>query len=158
MKRQSILIGILSLACATQLFAAPVNNTAAASDDYTQSIHVVNLLANDTLSDPGMTPTGIIVKYFNGSMLPCWINTLNYREDVTIHAGPRQGCINKVNQIVITPILVADKLKTYLGSVSVDIDTSKFANYLTIIQKQGPTFDMQSGMVTQSGSMDYRLQ
>jgi hypothetical protein len=158
MKRQSMLIGVLSVLCTTQLFAANVSEMAAASDDYTQSIHVVNLLANDTISEPGMTPTGIIVKYFNGNTLPCWTNTLNYRDDVTIHAGPRQGCINKVNQIVITPVLVADKLKTYLGSVSVDIDTSKFANYLTIIQKQAPSFDTQSGMVVQSGSMDYRLQ
>lgn len=149
---------VLAMVCVTQVLAADERQGIAATDEFTQSIHVVNLLANDSLPDAGMTPTSIIVKYYNGSALPCWTNTLKYRDDVTIHAGPRQGCINKVNQVVITPVLVADKLKTYLGSLSVDIDTTKFANYLTIIQNQAPTFDTQSGMVVQSGSMTYRLQ
>lgn len=138
---------------ATSVFAADYGG-----NNFTQSIQVVNLLANHTLSDTGMTPTGVLIKYFNGGSSPCWSTTLNYQNDATIHAGPTQGCQAKVNMIEIMPLLVADKLKTYQGPIKINIDTSKFASQITIIQEQGPLFDIKTGLVTTPGTFQTRVQ
>lgn len=134
------------------------SNSLIASDEFTQSIQVINLLANSHLADPGMTPTAILVKYFNGGKEPCWMNQLPFRNDVTIHSGPTQGCIEKVNKIIISALPVADKLKTYQGEITVDIDTNKYANQLTVGQEQAPIFDKDSGLVADSGTLKVNIQ
>lgn len=127
-------------------------------NQYTQSIQVVNLLANTLLPDPGMTPTSVLIRYYNGGSEPCWSNTLSYQDDVTIHAGPTQGCLNKVFKVTITPMLVAGKLETYQGPITVDIDTTKYANQITIHQERAPVFDIQSGLVSSPGTIKAKIQ
>lgn len=126
--------------------------------DYTQSIQIVNLLANNTLPDPGMTPTTFIVKYYNGSAYPCWYATLNYHDDYTVHAGPNLGCREKVDRVEITPNPVAEKLRTYQPGLILPVDTSKFLTQITIVQGAPPLFDANNGMVIQSGTMQARIQ
>jgi hypothetical protein len=126
--------------------------------NFSQSIQVVNLLANNVLSDSGMTPTPIIVKYYNGDKQPCWMATLNYQDDYTIHAGPTQGCRAKVTSVEISPTLVADKLKTYQVPVTLSIDTTKYAYQITIIQDHAPTFDSSNGLVEKSGTLQAKIQ
>lgn len=119
----------------------------------TQSIQIINLLANINLSDPGMTPTSVIIKYYNGGSNPCWASALNYQEDTTVHAGPWLGCIEKINEIVIDPVLVANKLKTYENQLRVSINGDKYSHQLTIMQEQPPTFDIKTGLVARPGTM-----
>lgn len=146
------------------LFLASIHCMAAkdsvdlSSRTFIQSIQVINLLSNTNLADPGMTTTSVIVKYFNGHREPCWISTLNYQEDTTIHAGPWDGCVDKVTELVINPILVADKLKTYDPSITVPIDANNYSNQITIIQDEPPTFSAENGLVTKSGSIKVKVQ
>jgi len=136
------------------LFTMCFSINAFAVNNYTQSIHVVNLLANTSLPEVGMTGTPVIVNYFNGNSYPCWTTTLHFREDTTVHAGEAwMGCVAKINQVVVQPLLVVNKLKTYLGSDSVDIDTRKYATHLTIVQLDTPRFDELTGLVSHSGSL-----
>lgn len=125
---------------------------------FTQEIHVTNLLANDELPDPGMTPTAILVDYFNGGQYPCWTSHLAYHEDVTIHAGPSQGCREKVSRIVISPTMTADKLKTYLAPFHVEIDTGKYATQIIVVQNTPPTFDSKTGLASISGTAKVKTQ
>ncbi len=128
------------------------------ANQFTQEIHVTNLLANDELPDPGMTPTAILVDYYNGGQYPCWTNHLAYHEDVTIHAGPSQGCREKVSRIVISPTMTADKLKTYLAPFHVVIDTSKYATQIIVVQDTPPTFDAKTGLASISGTAKVKTQ
>jgi hypothetical protein len=152
------LVVLVSLFTCGNAFAVMDAKDLTASPQYTQSIHVVNLLANTSLSDVGMTASPVIVKYYNGNSYPCWTSTLNFQEDTAVHAGPRLGCENKINQVVVTPLLVANKLKTYLGSASVDIDTTKYATHVTIVQSTSPQFDRDSGLVVHSGNLTIQAQ
>lgn len=129
-----------------------------AKNQATQSIQIVNLLGNNDLPDPGMTTTGVIIKVYNGSQSPCWVTSLNYKSDTTIYAGPYMGCGEKVNEIIISPIHVVDKLKTYGGPITVPVDTSKYASQITIIQDQAPLFDTQSGLVSKQGTVKIKSQ
>lgn len=138
--------------------------TALASKDLTtqhdiiQSIQVINLLANTELPNPGMTPTPVIIKYYNGRSEPCWISKLNYQDDTTIHVGPWMGCVNKVTELVVTPVIVADKLKTYQSQLTIPVDLTKYSTQITLVQDEPPTFDTQSGLVIKSGSFKVKMQ
>lgn len=125
---------------------------------YTQSIQVINLLENSELENPGMTPTPIVVQYFNGSDKPCWVSKLNYQEDVVTHAGPNLGCKEKISRISIEPSLVADKLNTYGAPISVEIDTTKFATQVIVLQAQAPVFNAKNGLVDQAGTIQTKTQ
>lgn len=158
MKKNIIVSSIfLSLAFSAPAFAIMDAQDLDLKAEYTQSIHIVNLLANTGLSDSGMTATPVIVKYYNGGSNPCWTTTLNFHQDTSAHAGPGLGCVAKINQVVIMPLVVADKLKTYTGPSTVSIDTSKYSTHLTIIQSQAPVFDSQSGLVANSGSINIQV-
>lgn len=154
MKRFVIAVSAIFMTCALAMPSAHLKK----DSGYTQSIQVVNLLANVNLVDPGMTPTSIIIKYYNGAENPCWVTTLDYHQDTTIHAGPTQGCVQKVNEITITPMLVANKIKTYEGPQVVRIDISKYANQITVSQKSPPEFDPRSGLAAVSGTMQIHTQ
>lgn len=153
-----LLIGSLAVNAMAKSLSDLDARTASTGGEYTQSIHVVNLLANGGLPDPGMTRTPVIVKYYNGSSWPCWTYTLNYQDDYTIHTGPTQGCVNKVNQVVITPMLVAEKLNTYRVPDTVMIDTTKYSSHVVVAQAKAPVFDSQSGLVALSGDVKVNVQ
>jgi hypothetical protein len=133
-------------------------NTDALANQYIQEIHVVNLLANNDLTDPGMTPTAILVDYYSSGSWPCWTNHLAYRDDITIHAGPTQGCKQKVNRVVITPMMTFDKLRTYVAPVHLEIDQTKYATQIIVLQDTPPSFDNNSGLVITSGTMRAQTQ
>lgn len=138
---------------------AMVHTEGMASLDYSQSIQILNLLGNGALVDPGMTATPIIVKYYNGNGNQCWVTSLNYQSDTTVHAGGSGlGCAQKITEIVISPVDVAGKLHTYKGPLVLSIDTSKFAHQLTIIQDAAPEFDTLSGLVVKPGTIKYNIQ
>lgn len=159
MKKMLMIYGFSTLLTSSVAFASMDAKDLSLATQYSQSIHVVNLLANTNLADPGMTTTPVIVKYFNGNAYPCWTSVLGFKEDTTVHAGgPKLGCGDKINQVVVMPVLVADKLKTYLGSSSVNIDLAKYSTHLTIVQNNIPTFDTQSGLVANSGSITVQVQ
>lgn len=150
---------LLSLSlCSTFALANNSFNGALDKGEFNQAIQVVNLLANHTLPDAGMTPTPIIIKYYNGDKQPCWIATLNYQDDYTIHAGPTQGCRTKVTSIEISPMVVAEKLKTYQSDVSVTIDITKYASQITVIQDLAPVFASSNGLVEKPGTLQVKLQ
>ncbi|MBA3660320.1 MAG: hypothetical protein H0W64_01185 [Gammaproteobacteria bacterium] len=155
MKLSANLVGmalpLLAICAAPSLVTAQANN-------FIQSIQVVNLLANTTLPDPGMTPTTIIVKYYNNASYPCWVSTLSYQQDTAIHAGPTQGCVTKVNMVEITPLLVGEKLRTYQGPVQVQVDTSKYASQITVVQNQAPVFDPSNGLIVTPGTIKAKVQ
>ena len=158
LKMTMIGMGMMSLALSSApLFAAPVNPVIHANQ-YNQTIYVANLLANNDLPAPGMTTTPVLVKYFNGAARPCWYLTINYQSDAIVHAGPGQGCAAKVTMIEITPLLVAEKLNTYGAPVTLNIDTTKFSNQVTILQQRAPVFDSASGLVTTPGSIKINYQ
>ena len=148
-----IVMSCVSCILATQAFAVMDDKDIKTKGEYTQILHVVNLLANTGLADAGMTETPVIVKYYNGGANPCWTTTLNFRQDTVVHAGPGLGCDNKINQVIVMPSLVADKLKTYHGPASIEVDTTKYSTHLTMIQDQAPLFDNQNGLVASSGSI-----
>lgn len=125
---------------------------------YLQSVQIVNLLANNNLTNAGMTTTSILVKYFNGSNQACWVATLYYQDDYTIHAGPTQGCREKVNRVEITPLLSFEKLQTYQATVNVPLDPAKYAYQITVIQDQEPLFDRRSGLIEKSGTIQTKIQ
>jgi len=152
-KNLAMIAVLLSFVISSQVFAIMDNKDINATGGYIQSIHVVNLLANTIIADPGMTSTPIIVKYYNGYDWPCWTTVLDFHQDTAVHAGPGLGCAAKINQVVVMPAIVADKLKTYRGPVSIDVDTSKYSTHLTVIQNQAPVFDNQNGLVINSGSV-----
>lgn len=148
---------LMSLILSTPALALMDDKDLNPKGEYTQSIHVVNLLANTNLADSGMTPTAVIVKYYNGGANPCWTTTLKFHEDTAVHAGPGLGCVAKIDQITVTPITVAEKLKTYSGASTVTIDTTKYSTHATIVQNQAPVFDTQNGLVSSSGSMNIQV-
>jgi hypothetical protein len=154
MKSTVLTLCYTALAC-TSLHAA---ETGAARNQFTQEIHVVNLLANHDLPDPGMTPTAVIVDYYNGGSWPCWTNHLAYHEDATIHAGPTQGCREKVTRVVISPTLTADKLKTYQAPFHIELEPAKYSTQIMIVQNTPPTFDSQTGLAIVSGTAKAQLQ
>jgi hypothetical protein len=158
-----VMTSTLLLACVatTSAFASArkeANEYKTASIEHVQSVHVVNLLANSTIPDPGMTKTPIMVRFYNGNTWPCWSFTINYQDDYVIYAGPNMGCVAKVTQIVIEPVLVADKLNTYRTPDRVYLDTTKYSSHVLITQEQPPLFDTQSGLVTSSGTMHIQVQ
>lgn len=126
--------------------------------EYIQSIQLVNLLANNLIKNVGMTPTSIIVKYYDDTSTPCWIATLQYQDDYTIHAGPTQGCRNKISRIEICPQLVFNKLNVYQGQVSINLDVEKYVYQVNVIQESAPQFDPQNGMVIKSGTLTTKIQ
>lgn len=132
--------------------------TDAGYGNFTQSIQVVNLLANHNLDEVGMTPTPFIVQYYNGEKQPCWIATLNYQDDYTIHTGPTQGCRTKVDTIEFIPTFVAEKLKPYDTPITLKLDLTKYAHQITIIQNTSPTFSSSTGLVTQAGTLQAKVQ
>jgi hypothetical protein len=71
---------------------------------------------------------------------------LKFSEDTIVYAGPHRGCERNINEIIVTPIAVADKLKTYRGPVSVEINPANKFVHLAIAQEDthGPVFDMQN--------------
>lgn len=145
-----------AIVLATTICAIPA--AMAEPNQFTQEIHVVNLLANTDLPDPGMTPTAIIVDYYNGSSWPCWTNHLTYQQDVTIHAGPTQGCKAKVNRVVISPTLAADKIKTYVAPIYVEIDPRQYSTQIMVVQQTPPSFDTLTGLASTSGTATTRVQ
>lgn len=152
---------LLSTFLTTNVFAILNEQTEqalVAANQYTQSIYVVNFLANKNIADPGMTPTAILVDYYNGDQKPCWSKRINYQEDDTIHAGPTQGCVNKVNRVVVTPMAVAEKLNIYQGPAEVAIDTTKYSTQITITQDKSPLFDTQNGLVATPGTIQIKTQ
>lgn len=151
--RKAAQFGLIITTCMSQAHAEP-----AYTNQFTQEIHVVNLLANTDLPDPGMTPTAVVVDYYNGGSWPCWTNHLTYRQDVTIHAGPTQGCREKVHRVVISPTLTADKIKTYQAPIYVEIDPSQYSTQIMVVQKTPPTFDTQTGLANISGTATTKTQ
>jgi hypothetical protein len=158
MKKNIFVSSLLaSVLLSSQAFAIMDAKDLNLKGEYTQSIHVVNLLANTGVADTGMTATPISVKYYNGSDWPCWTTTLDFHQDTAVHAGPGLGCVAKITQVIVMPSMVAEKLKTYKGPASVEIDTTKYSTHLTIIQNQAPVFDTQNGLVTSSGSVTIQV-
>jgi len=159
---------ILSVTLLSACFAATIasanprleaeERARAASGEYIQSVHVVNLLSNATIPDPGMTRTPIMVRYYNGNKWPCWSYTINYQDDYTVHAGPSLGCQTKVDLVVIEPMIVADRLNTYRVPDRISLDTSKFSSHIIVTQDQAPAFDVQSGLVSVPGTMRIQVQ
>lgn len=158
MKSTTFKLAALTIACALTCANAFAEETAPLANNYIQEIHVVNLLANNELTDPGMTPTAILVDYYNGGTWPCWTNHLAYRDDVTIHAGPTQGCKTKVTRVVISPTMMADKLKTYLAPIYAEIDATKYATQIIVLQNTPPTFDSKTGLASISGTAKVQMQ
>lgn len=144
MKFKIIISGLVALICSVNVFAK--------GDEFTQSIYIVNQLATK-LEDPGMTPTDLSISYFNGGASPCWKVFLSYRKDVTIHAGPTQGCKSKVNRIEIKPMVMLDKLKVYENTVNVDVDTTKFSTQITVDEDRNPLFDARTGLISTPGTL-----
>jgi hypothetical protein len=157
MHTRILALTILALVCVSAN-AKSSNDAQTAKGDYIQSVHVVNLLANSVIPDAGMTKTPITIRYYNGNQWPCWSYTVNYQDDYTIHAGPNTGCVAKVDQVVIEPVLVADKLHTYVTPDRVYLDTSKYSSHIVVTQDQAPIFDTQSGLVTTPGTMRIQVQ
>jgi hypothetical protein len=153
----NLIVLSLSMGCAA---AAPLSHEQELINNnrFTQSVYVANLLGNPNITDAGMTGTSIVVQYFTSNSYPCWTSTLGYQEEVTIHAGPTQGCKTKVNKVVIIPIVMGDKLKTYEGPVSTDIDVSKFSSQIVVMQDQPPFFDENTGLVAKSGTIKLQVQ
>ncbi len=147
----------LSLLASTA-FAKTHTDLVTSSTHYQQTISIVNVLANTNLPDPGMTPTPIIVKYYNGGTLPCWAAAVNYQDEYIAHAGPGLGCVNKINQIIIMPVVVAEKLAVYHGPVIINVDVSKFSTQIIISEEREPQFDAQSGLVSVQGSIRSQVQ
>lgn len=129
-----------------------------ATGPITQSLQVINLLANTNLTDPGMTTTPVVVKYYNGYEYPCWVSTLGYQTDTTVHAGPGLGCGANITEVIVSPMVVAEKLHTYKGPNVITLDPTKFSYQLTILQDKPPIFDSQSGLVISPGTVKIHLQ
>lgn len=96
-------------------FAKTRTDLVGGSANYDQNISIVNILGNTNLPDPGMTPSSLLIKYFNGGTFPCWTATVDYHDEYIVHAGPGLGCVAKINQIVVMPLRVADRLMVYQG-------------------------------------------
>lgn len=157
MKKQFLSWLSLSLLVSTG-FAKTHSDLVTSSTGYQQTISIMNVLANTNLPDPGMTPTPLIVKYYNGGTLPCWTAAVNYQDEYIAHAGPGLGCVNKINQISIIPVVVAEKLAVYRGPLNIDIDVSKFSTQIIISEESEPQFDPRSGLVSAPGSMRSQVQ
>lgn len=147
--KKCVLIGMLIAMATTTVLARPLN----LDSNYTQAIHVMNLAANMDLSNVGMTPTTIIVKYFNGGRDACWWDKLDYQQDITIHAGPTQGCVDKVTRVTIEPVAVLDKLQVYDNMLTVTIDPMNFSNQLVVKQEKAPLFNKDNGLVLEPGKI-----
>ncbi|VVC75661.1 hypothetical protein AQUSIP_09510 [Aquicella siphonis] len=129
-----------------------------AAGPISQSIQITNLLANTDLQDSTMTQTSVMVSAYNGGKSPCWSAKVDYQNDYTFHVGPRLGCTDKIYQLVIDPIPVGGKLKTYTGPYGINIDVSKFATQIILVQDQKPEFDPLNGMIKTPGTMKAKVQ
>lgn len=147
------------LAVSAMLFSslAPAEPLSAAGP-LIQSIQVTNLLANTDLQDSSMTQTAVTVSAYSADKSPCWTQKIDYQNDYTFHVGPRLGCSSKVYQLVVNPIPVAGKLKTYSGPYEIKIDPSVFSTQAIIIQDQKPVFDPVNGMVKTPGTIKAKVQ
>lgn len=125
---------------------------------YLQTIQLVNLLANTTVTT-GMTPTAVTIQFYDdNSGKACWTTTLNYLADFTIHSGAGQSCATAITHLAVTPILVATVLQTYTGPYTVNIDGAKFATQITLIQATAPVFNTANGLVTTPGTIGSEVQ
>jgi hypothetical protein len=149
-----IAVGIFS-SMAPSVFA----DTAPSMSPFHQVIQVVNMLSNSVLTNPGMTPTSVTVAFTDSvTTRVCWSTILSYQGDFTLRTGPKQGCLNPVSQVTITPITVSGVLNTYSGPLVVPIDQTKYATQLTIVQDVAPIFDAASGLVSTPGTMQVNQQ
>lgn len=157
MKRISFIVGVLSC-----LFLASTSVAATTSDKqvgYLQIIQIVNYVANTGISNTGMTPTSVTVQFHDDSSgKPCWTTTLIYLADFTLRAGPGQSCTNIVDHLVVTPIPVATLLTTYAGPYTVNLDITKYAHQITLVQNTAPVFDTASGLVATPGTLSADIQ
>lgn len=161
--KNKILLGnlflLLSVSTTTFALTDKKDQAAANANAYNQTLHVINSLANTNIKDMGMTPTTVLVKYYNGGVDYCWKTTLKFSEDTLVNAAPGLGCENNITRVEVIPIAVADKLTTYRGPVSADIPATTKFPHLTIVQEDsyGPTFDMQTGLVTNPGRIKLQV-
>jgi hypothetical protein len=148
MRTLSQFILSLCITCLATLNLANANEELnMANHDYIQAIQITNYLADTTTGDTGITPTAVNVEYYINSVV-CWKNKLDYQDDVTIHAGPSQGCKTKVTKIVVTPLPVFDKLKVYAGAQTVTIGPADYVSQIIIVQDTAPVFDSHGSVVT----------
>lgn len=135
------------------------NQPAATAPSYLQVIQLVNFLSNTSIVNAGMTPTPVTIQFFDdNSGKPCWTTTLNYLSDFTIHSGPGQNCSTLIQELIITPSVVANLLQTYQGPYTVTLDTTKYSTQITILQDNAPIFDVASGLVATSGTIKVQTQ
>lgn len=156
MSKLTKLIGISGLL----LLGAPTfANEAPYAAPFLQVIQIVNMLSNSVLTNPGMTPTSVTVAFTDSvTTRVCWSTILSYQSDFTLRTGPKQGCLNPVSQVTITPISVGGVLNTYSGPLVVPIDQTKYSTQITIVQDVAPIFDAASGLVSTPGTMQVNQQ
>lgn len=153
-KKALKIVSLISLVVTgATVFAAPKKATF--DDEYTQVISINNALANKP-ENVSATRTPIHVEYFNNGNKRCWQNNLQFGEGVTIHAGPTQGCVEKVSRIEVSPITpVNGRLYTYEGTISININTGKFSNMITIKQDRAPSFNADTGLIDKPGTLKF---
>lgn len=126
---------------------------------YLQVIQIVNFLSNTSIADPGMTPTSVVVQFYDSATSKvCWTTSLAYLGDFTLHSGPGQNCTGLINQIKVTPNNVATLLQTYTGPYTINVDTTKYSSQITVTQATAPVFDTASGLVATPGTINADIQ
>jgi hypothetical protein len=141
----------------TSSYAVSSEASAIAANHFTQSVSIDNVLHNAALPPANLTESAIEVNYMINST-SCWIHTIDYQDDYTIHAGPTQGCKTPITQVIVTVKPVnGSTLPTY-STYTINIDPTKYATQAMVIQDQPPTFDSQSGLVKTSGTITAKQQ
>lgn len=156
MNKFTKIVGISSLWLATTPVFAEDGSYVA---PFLQVIQIVNMLSNSVITNPGMTPTSVTVAFTDSvTSKICWSTILTFQSDFTIRTGAKQGCLNPVSQVTITPIAVGGVLNTYSGPLTVPIDLTKYSTQITIVQNAAPVFDTTNGLISTPGTMQVNQQ
>lgn len=137
----------------------PAIANAGEANGYLQTVQIINFLSNTALTNQGMTPTAVTIKFFNDtSGKACWTTTLAYQADFTLHSGLGQNCPTAITSLSVTPILVSNVLQTYSGPYTINLDMTKYAYQINIVQDVAPVFESTNGLVKTPGTITAQLQ
>lgn len=136
------------------------------NDNPNQVIKITNSLVNTQIpvsQQPGMTVTAVTFIDYDETGKECWRENekLFFGQTRTIYSGNNCGCKSLISKIDVVPVARSasegypQDPKTVYLQYSIPIEKS-FGTVMEIIQNQAPVFDVQSGLISNQGTMTFK--
>jgi hypothetical protein len=113
-----------------------------------QRIDIINLLSNNSVT----SQTPVTISFASPNQPPCFTTTVNFQNAITLWAGANQACVNKINDISITPLPTSPGQDVaYSSPTEITVNSNYYLTQIVISQKSPPIYDSANGVLITSG-------